>query len=611
MQKIIFFVCFLLAFAGCTFFVACHSHEFGEWTTIVPTCEEDGLARRVCQCGEEETKILYATGHTYKAESVAPTCTVDGYTTYTCDTCGDFFVDDLKDAFGHSYAYDVTEPTCVNDGYTTHICFKCGDFFVDSLIDALGHVEIYHTAQTASCTSIGWNEYVTCSRCKYTTYQEIPITHDFVDRVCTLCGEFQYSSNLEFALSDDGSYYSVAMGECSDAEIFIPSEYNGKPVAHIAHSGFRDSSITSIVIPASVVELEYNAFSNCKNLVSVIFEEGSKLSNLGFYTFSGCVELESITLPSGVSAILSGVFENCSSLQSIVFQSGTRLVGSNAFYGCSSLREVTIPSSLIGLGSGAFRNCINLEKVTFEGNSQLKEIEACTFSGCTRLGTFSIPDSVTYIGNEAFSHCTSLGSIHIPSNVETISGGAFKGCTNLKEVDVDATCPVYNIERDTFSDCVNLQSIFFPYVTMIDDNAFANCVGLRSITVVVFPYIGSGAFRNCVNLQNFVVLYSLPQWERDICADAFFGCTSLSEFTIQQGVVSIGATAFGDCSDLTSVVIPNSVTRIDSQAFVGCKNLSYIYYEGTEEQWSILAKNLNSESFQNISVVCNYTGNNQ
>ena len=611
MRKIILFVCVALSSVCCMLFVGCHSHQFAEWTTVVvPTCEEDGLASRSCQCGEEETKILSATGHEYKSAVVEPSCTEGGCTTYTCDTCGDFFVDHLKDALGHSYADDVTEPTCTSEGYTTHTCSRCGDFFVDSFIDALGHDEVYHTAQTASCTSIGWNEYVTCSRCTYTTYQEIPITHDFVDRVCTICGEFKYSSNLEFFLSEDGSYYSVAMGECSDAEVFIPSEYNGKPVARIAHGGFRNSSITSVTIPASVVELEYNAFSNCTSLKSVIFEEGSKLSNLGYYTFSGCVNLEGITLPGGVSAILSGVFQDCSSLQSIVIQSGTRLVGENAFYGCSSLQEVTIPSSLIGLGFGAFRNCTNLEKVTFEGDSQLDEIAGATFSGCESLQTFTIPNSVTYIGDEAFSHCTSLSSIHIPSNVETISGGAFKGCTNLKEVNVDSTCPVYHIERDTFSDCVNLQSIFFPYVTMIDDNAFANCVGLNTVTVVVFPHIGSGAFKNCTNLQNFVVLYSMPQWERDISADAFSGCTSLAEFTVHQGVVSIGARAFGDCSDLTSVVIPNSVTRIDNQAFVGCENLSFIYYEGTKEQWSILAKNLNTDFLQNVTVVCDHTGNN-
>ena len=36
----------------------------------------------------------------------------------------------------------------------------------------LGHDEIAHAAQAATCTEIGWDAYVTCSRCDYTTYEE-------------------------------------------------------------------------------------------------------------------------------------------------------------------------------------------------------------------------------------------------------------------------------------------------------------------------------------------------------------------------------------------------------------------------------------------------------
>ena len=45
--------------------------------------------------------------HTYKNSTVtAPTCTEQGYTTYTC-ACGDSYVDDYTDAAGHSYVNGV------------------------------------------------------------------------------------------------------------------------------------------------------------------------------------------------------------------------------------------------------------------------------------------------------------------------------------------------------------------------------------------------------------------------------------------------------------------------------------------------------------------------
>ena len=49
--------------------------------------------------------------HSYESVVTAPTCTEQGYTTYTCE-CGDSYVDDYTDALGHSYA--------------TGICTVCG-----------------------------------------------------------------------------------------------------------------------------------------------------------------------------------------------------------------------------------------------------------------------------------------------------------------------------------------------------------------------------------------------------------------------------------------------------------------------------------------------------
>jgi hypothetical protein len=38
----------------------------------------------------------------------------------------------------------------------------------------LDHDKVQHSAQSAACTESGWNAYETCTRCDYTTYEEIP-----------------------------------------------------------------------------------------------------------------------------------------------------------------------------------------------------------------------------------------------------------------------------------------------------------------------------------------------------------------------------------------------------------------------------------------------------
>ena len=46
--------------------------------------------------------------------------------------------DSVEAALGHSYTAVVTEPTCTEDGYTTYTC-DCGDSYTDNGVPALGH----------------------------------------------------------------------------------------------------------------------------------------------------------------------------------------------------------------------------------------------------------------------------------------------------------------------------------------------------------------------------------------------------------------------------------------------------------------------------------------
>ena len=84
----------------------------------------------------------------YDEEVTNPTCTAKGYTTYTCDVCGDSYTGNETEALGHSYVDGVcsvcgvadththnytpkvTDPTCTADGYTTFTC-ECGESYTE------------------------------------------------------------------------------------------------------------------------------------------------------------------------------------------------------------------------------------------------------------------------------------------------------------------------------------------------------------------------------------------------------------------------------------------------------------------------------------------------
>lgn len=109
-------------------------------------------------------------------------------------------------------------------------------------------------------------------------------------------------------------------------------------------------------------------------------------------------------------------------------------------------------------------------------------------------------------------------------------------------------------------------------VTAIGKQAFYGCM---SVVDVVIPEgvttIGDEAFCYCYNLASVVI----PKGVVTIEDNAFYTCYSLGNVTLPEGVVSIGS-AFSGCNKLTEFVIPDSVTEISRDAFENCYGLTSV-----------------------------------
>ena len=73
--------------------------------------------------------------------------------------------------------------------------------------------------------------------------------------------------------------------------------------------------------------------------------------------FSTCTSLTSIVIPNSVVSIGDGAFSRCSSLSNIVIPDSVTAIGNFAFWGCSSLSNIVIPDSVTAIGDYAFYYC--------------------------------------------------------------------------------------------------------------------------------------------------------------------------------------------------------------------------------------------------------------
>ena len=452
----------------------------------------------------------------------------------------------------------------------------------------------------------------------------------------------------------DGIYYnlhkvlevgSTATVTYREADTANTSAYSGKveipntfwynneiyTVTSISDSAFYAcSGLTSISIPANVMDVGYDAFKECTALTSVTIKDGHQpllfktdLYNTeqGFFysspletiymgrditasaceyyageyvsPFRGNATLSSVIIGDKVKEVLHKAFFQCPNLVSVSIGENVKTIRERAFANCTSLASVSIPDSVETIGLCAFNGCTGLTSLTI--GSGVKKMDMFAFAWCSNLASLTIKEGVEEIGWSAFIGCSGLTAVVIPNSVKVIGQNAFERCINLTSVSIgqgvtyigasafnqcgftSVVIPkrLKTIEGYTFYGCSSLTSITIPdSVTFIGERAFAGCSGLTSVSIGDgVTQIATAAFESCSSLASIVI----PDSVTTIGSSAFNNCWSLVSATIPDGVENIGSGAFQNCGSLVSVSIGKGVKRIGSAAFYDSNALKHVY----------------------------------
>lgn len=530
---------------------------------VYPDCVNPGFYRCYYYCSvcdsylREERVDLNPLGHTEVIDAaIAPTCSATGLTEGKhCDVCDEVIIpQETIPMLEHT----LVDWICVECGYESYdyLQFIPIDRF-NCYIRANGdnipaHIVVPETYNGMTVIAIGDNgfsafENVT-SLVSITLPDTIKQICDYAFEGCTNLTSVIWSDNFQPEYIGWGAFYGcISLNQ----DIIIPDS-----VTTLGGYAFSNSGITSVTIGdnSRLSRIEDNTFEYCASLAEVNIGEDANIEYIGICAFQHCTSLTSFHLPKTVTSMGHSVFNNCTALADAYVYDIDKWMAINLVEFDHELNHYGTTLHFIGENGKEITEIVIPESTT--------EIAKNTFLYAKNVTSFTVPDSVTYIGNCAF-----YGTGYYLNENNWEDGALYIG----KHL-IDAYAVLtesYTVKDGTLT---------------IAESAFHNCQRLITATLPdSLVTIGAGAFAYCDSLRYVNIPYGITE----IYPRTFLGCENLGMDTytleIPDSVTVIGESAFKFCRPLMYITIPDSVTYIGDHAFSSCNSLRVINLPDTLE----------------------------
>ena len=237
-------------------------------------------------------------------------------------------------------------------------------------------------------------------------------------------------------------YDYVDDGTLTDGVLDIASILKEKNIesARIKKGTFDGvTTIKTLIVPDSVIEIEEGAFKNMSGLVTLEVPFVGKNAKADAYQNQTPAAVNKAVNREKTFAHFFGTTE---------YSGGTTLIDiyGETYYVPTKLKTVkinatdkvkygvgTLKEEAYSIPEKAFSGVITLQNVELVGVN-INEIGENAFKDCKGLTSITIPSTVKNIYTNAFSGCSNLTSVEILGDNVNLYAGAFEGCTSIDKI---------------------------------------------------------------------------------------------------------------------------------------------------------------------------------
>lgn len=220
------------------------------------------------------------------------------------------------------------------------------------------------------------------------------------------------------------------------------------------------------------------------------------------YFITGVTTIETVELPATVVEIGRGAFSGCSNLM-VVSAPGVTVINDDAFKGCTNLTEFDFNRNLTSLGDYAFAST-GMVAVNLTQAHAIDEIGEGAFCECDNLQSVALPAGITGLPEAMLFRGSAIKELTLPSTLTTLGDYSLAGLTGFVPQDGDgviAGTSLTTIGNYAMANWSSMSLLTFPEtLSYLGDNAMQGWYALEKLMVpdgmTEVPALGSDVWKN-------------------------------------------------------------------------------------------------------------------